>query len=355
MTSYAKKKLIKKFDPNGVGQAGNLFGLPFTYETSEIVIIPVPWDVTASFNDGASMGPKAVLNVSPQIDLFMRRIPDAWKLGVVMLPIDDGWIAKNNQARAFAVEYIKCLEGGKNVLSEKDIKLILQNINLLSEKINKWVFEKAKEIFADGKIPAVLGGDHSSPLGLMRAVAGQKKEFGILQIDAHADLKQSYEGFKHSHASIMHNSLQLNEVSSLIQVGVRDYSESEHLIINRDDRIIPFFGADISRKKIEGIYWSEQVEEIIEALPDNIYISLDIDGLEQNFCPNTGTPVPGGLSYDEVIYLFEAIMTSGKKIISFDICEIWGKENGWDAIVGSRLLYKLSNIAAVTHKLLQCE
>lgn len=350
--SYSKKKLIKKFDPNGVGEKGRLFGLPFDRESSEIVVIPVPWDVTASFNDGASMGPKAVLNVSSQIDLFMPKIKDAWRLGISMLPIDDDWIAKNEQARTFAAEYIRRLEFGSSNLAEKDIKLILQNINLLSEKINTWVYERSREILNEDKIPVVLGGDHSSPYGLMKAIAEKYPEFGVLQIDAHADLRPEYEGFKYSHASIMHNLLQLNNVSALVQVGVRDLCEQEYQTIQNDERIIPFFGDDIASKKIEGITWSKQVEEILHRLPDVIYISFDVDGMEQNFCPNTGTPVPGGLSYDEVLYLFEAIMRSDKTIVSFDLCEIWGKKDGWDAIVGSRLLYNLANITAVTHKLL---
>ena len=209
MKSYAKKKLIKKFDPNGVGRIGNLFGLPFGPDTSEIVVIPVPWDVTTSFNDGTSLGPKAVLSVSSQIDLFMHRIPDAWKLGITMLPISDDWISKNNQARKYAIEYINFLEGGQINLSDKDIDLILQNINVLSRKINAYVYSISKEILDAGKIPVVLGGDHSSPFGLMKAISKQYDNFGVMQIDAHADLRPSYEGFEFSHASIMHNLLKL--------------------------------------------------------------------------------------------------------------------------------------------------
>lgn len=353
MKSYSKKKLIKKFDPNGVGQAGKLFGLPFTSETSEIVVIPVPWDVTTSFKDGASLGPKAVLDVSSQIDLFIRRIPDAWKLGLYMLPIDENWISKNEQARSYAVEYIKQLEGEQVQLSDKDVDLILRNINILSEKINEWVCEKSNEIIKDNKIPVVLGGDHSSPFGLMKAISENYSDFGVLQIDAHADLRPAYEGFKYSHASIMHNLLTFSNVTKLVQVGIRDYCEQESQLMEEDSRISTFYDEAMAKERFEGVSWSVQVEAIISSLPDNIYISLDVDGLEQQFCPNTGTPVPGGLSYTQLIYLFEAIMESEKKIISFDICEISGINNGWDAIVGSRLLYYLANITAVTHKLLQ--
>ena len=353
MKSYSKKKLIKKFDPNGVGQAGKLFGLPFDQGTAELIVIPVPWDVTTSFKDGASLGPKAVLKVSPQIDLFLQHIPDAWKLGIAMLPIDDDWIAKNDQARKYTVEYIKYLEGESVQLSNKDSSLIIQNINMLSGKMNEYVYAKSKEILTANKIPVVLGGDHSSPYGLMKAISESNKDFGVLQIDAHADLRQSYEGFEFSHASIMHNLLKFNNVSRLVQVGIRDICEQEHSVMENDTRIVTFYDAQLAKERFEGVLWGEQVKQIIDALPDAVYISLDIDGLEQLYSPATGTSVPGGLSYNQLIYLFEKLMESGKKIISFDICEISGAHDDWDAIVGSRILYNLANITAVTHKLLQ--
>ena len=351
MTSYAKKKQIKKFDPNGVGQKGRLFGLPFTKETAEIVVIPVPWDVTTSFKDGASLGPQSVLNVSTQIDLVMPGIKDAWKFGICMLPIDDEWIVKNDQARKFAKEYIKFLEGEPIELSGKDIDLILQNINKLSYKINEWVYSKSTELLKENKMPVVLGGDHSAPYGLMLAISNHYKEFGVLQIDAHADLRPAYEGFKFSHASIMHNLLKMGNVTKLVQVGIRDFCEQEQEVMMGDKRITTFYDEQLAKERFEGATWKEQVDRILSALPDNIYISLDVDGLEQIYCPGTGTPVPGGLSFNQLIYLFERVIESGKTIISFDICEISGKNGDWDAIVGSRLLYNLSNFAAVTQKI----
>ncbi len=353
MISYEKKKLLKKIDPNGVGIVGKLFGLPFDTNTSEIIVIPVPWDVTASFNDGASMGPKAILDVSSQIDLFLKRIPDAWQLGITMLPFDDAWVTKNNQARKFAIEYIKYLEGATNELSEKGKGIILHNINLLSEKINKWVFSQSMKVIDSGKIPVVLGGDHSAPFGLMQAISKSNGEFGVLQIDAHADLRPAYGGFKFSHASIMHNLLSLDNVSKLVQVGIRDYCQQEFDVMESDSRITTFYDADLAAQQFDGVLWSNQVNQIISSLPDLIYISLDIDGLEQSYCPNTGTPVSGGLTYNQLVYLFEKIMESDKKILAFDICEVSSTSGGWDAIVGSKLLYNLANITAVTQKLLQ--
>jgi len=353
MSSYLKKKQIKRFDPNGVGQKGKLFGLPFTPETSELVVIPVPWDVTASFKDGASLGPKAILDVSPQIDLFVPNIPNAWELGICMLPIDQQWMDNNDQARKFSVQYMKDLEGADVKLKDEEKSIIVKNINALSRNINEWVFTKANEILEMGKIPIVLGGDHSSPYGLMKAMASKNEQFGVLQIDAHADLRKSYEGFEHSHASIMHNLLKLESVSTLVQVGIRDYCESEKLAMQNDRRIVTFTDYDMKRQAFEGVLWSSIANQIVAELPDEIYITVDIDGLEPSLCPGTGTPVPGGLSFSQLTYLLDRILWSDKRIIGFDLCEVAGNQSEWDAIVGSRLLYYLANITGASNKLLQ--
>lgn len=350
MNSYSYEKIIKKFDPNGVGKRGTLFGLPFDEETSKVIVIPVPWDVTTSFHDGASLGPKKILEVSSQIDLFLMRMPDAWKLGVTMLPVSDEWISNNNEARKYAAQYIRFLEGEDVKLSPEEEKLILKNINALSANINDWVYQKSANILNDGKVPVVLGGDHSSPYGLMKAVSQHVKEFGVLQIDAHADLRPAYQGFEHSHGSIMHNLLKLENVTTLVQVGVRDFCHQEYEVIENDPRIITFFDHVMAREQFEGKLWSGQVAEIVDCLPENIYITLDVDGLMHEYSPDTGTPVPGGLSYNQLLYLFDKIVESGKKIISFDLCEVSPGNNGWDAIVGSRLLYYLMSVTAATHK-----
>lgn len=351
MKSHNRNSLIDNFDPNGVGQAGRLFGLPFDVDSAQVVVIPVPWDVTSSFTDGASLGPEAILRVSPQIDLFMPLIPDAWKLGITMLPIDADWLQENNKARKYVIEYNRYLEGSSSQLSCEDIIDIRKNINMLSVKIIDWVYGKSKEILNANKIPVVLGGDHSAPFGLMRAISESSEEFGVLQIDAHADLRPSYAGFEFSHASIMHNLLKFENVTKLVQVGIRDFCEQEKDQMNNDPRIETYYDALMARERFEGKSWGYQVEQIIESLPDNLYVTVDIDGLEQSFCPSTGTPVPGGLSYNQLMYLFEKLLGSGKKIHAFDICEVSGAGSEWDAIVGSRLLYNLANYTAVTQNL----
>ena len=214
-------------------------------------------------------------------------------------------------------------------------------------KLNKWVKTKALDYINKNKVVALLGGDHSTPLGLMQALAEKFNSFGILQIDAHADLREAYEGFEFSHASIMYNALKIPNVSTLVQVGIRDYCEAEYnLIQNANGRIITFFDRDIKHKQYEGTSWSSICNTIIEALPADIYLSFDIDGLDPKLCPNTGTPVAGGFEFEQILLLIEKIVDSGKRIIAFDLNEVTPGGNEWDANVGARLLYRIANLAA---------
>ena len=130
-------------------------------------------------------------------------------------------------------------------------------------------------------------------------MAQKFQNFGILQIDAHCDLRDSYEGFEYSHASVFNNVLKLPQVKKLVQVGVRDLCDEEINIIKQDSRIKTFFNHQINQLKFSGSSWEEVCDDIISNLPENVYVSFDIDGLLPFYCPNTGTPVPGGLEFDE--------------------------------------------------------
>jgi agmatinase len=165
--------------------------------------------------------------------------------------------------------------------------------------------------------------------------------FGVLQIDAHCDLRDAYEGFTHSHASIFFNALKIPAIQKLVQVGVRDYCEDELRYINNSNgRIKTFFDQDLKERQFNGVNWNVLCDEIVDTLPQKIYISFDIDGLDPKFCPDTGTPVPGGFELQEVFYLFKKVVQSGRKIIGFDINEVGG-EFEWDGNVGARAVYKM--------------
>jgi agmatinase len=208
------------------------------------------------------------------------------------------------------------------------------------------VYDQTRVLLQQGKLVGLIGGDHSTPLGFWRAIGEHYGDFGILQIDAHCDLRTAYEGFRYSHASVAYNGLtEIPQISRLVQIGVRDYSQSEwDYICNSDYRVITYFDRELKNRMFEGEIWKSICDEIISHLPNKVYISFDVDGLDPKLCPNTGTPVHGGFEADQINYLFKKIIQSGRKLIGFDLVEVGVGENDWDSNVGARELWKLCNI-----------
>lgn len=341
----SKEDLIAAFNPSGPGIPGQLFGLPFTPETAELVIIPIPWEVTVSYHSGTAGGPQAVLDASSQVDLAVKEIPDAWKLGVSMLPFPHSMYEESSKLREWAIKHTSQSDGE---LPPGDPAL--RKINEASENLNVYIKSTAQKWMKEGKQVALLGGEHSTPLGLLRLMNERYERFGILQIDAHMDLRKAYQGFTYSHASIMYNALKLPGVSRLVQVGIRDYSEEELTVAKRAmGRVVTWFDDDLKSRLYNGNTWNDICDEIIAGLPEHVYISFDIDGLDPRLCPNTGTPVPGGLDFQMATFLLKQLVKSGRKIISFDLSEVCPGPTDWDANVGARLLYQLCNWMAVSN------
>ncbi len=345
------KTEVINFDPNGLAEDnGNIYGLPFEVEQASLVIVPVPWEVTVSYSNGTANGPKAILEASKQVDLFDPYVKDAWMLGVAMDKISKKIHSTSNDYRKKAEKYLEKFEQGHTSDSKNSMKKLQEEINAACEEMVEWVEEKTSKYLNDGKLVALLGGDHSTPLGFMKALAKKHTDFGILQIDAHADLRDAYEGFEYSHASIMFNALKIPQISKLVQVGIRDYCESENDIIQNDKRVKTFFDHDIKNQQYEGKAWEAICKEIVKTLPQKVYLSFDIDGLDPKLCPNTGTPVPGGFEFEQVIYLVRAVLKAKKEIIGFDINEVAPGNDEWDANVGARLLYRISNLVLASRK-----
>ncbi len=344
----SKQDKINNFDPNALGDANNnIYGLPFTTDEAEVVVLPVPWEVTVSYSAGTALGPQAIFNASFQVDLFDPKIADAWKIGLAMETIPDDIASKSESLRRKSEAYIALLEEGETSETNSTMKDIQNAVNAECVKLNLWVKNKSFSYINKNKIVALLGGDHSTPLGLIQALAEKHNSFAILQIDAHADLREAYEGFEFSHASIMYNAIKIPQVSRLVQVGIRDYCEFEYDLIKKSGgRIVTFFDRDIKRKQYEGTTWATICNEVIAQLPNDIYLSFDIDGLDPKLCPNTGTPVAGGFEFEQVLMLIEKIVDSGRKIIAFDINEVAPGGDEWDANVGARLLYRIANMVA---------
>jgi agmatinase len=332
-----------QFDPDAAAPSGSgIYGLPFTPEDSRVVIIPVPFEATTSYGGGTSGGPAAVLEASRQVDLFDRETGKPYEQGIAMLPISRKLVRWNAEARAMAQPVIE--KGG--VVDRKTGRLA-DRVSAIGDRVNSWVYDKARTLLEEGRMAVTLGGDHSVPFGAIRAYAERYPNLGILHLDAHADLRDAYEGFTWSHASIFHNVMtRILGVTKLVQVGVRDVGQGELAFIeSTNGRIVTYFDSDVAVRKENGTAWSEIADEIVRQLPDDIYLSWDIDGLDPTLCPGTGTPVPGGLSWNEAIGLLRAIHRSGKRIVGLDLCEVSPGETEWDANVGARLLYKMIGFA----------
>ncbi|WP_323586195.1 agmatinase family protein [Aliarcobacter butzleri] len=305
---------------------------------ASLVLVPVPWEATVSFGQGTANAPDAIRTSSHQLDVENYHYIKPYTAGIAMLETDKSLHKFSNKARKKALKVIEALEDGKT--NEKALKFV----NEASATLNSSVYEKSLEQIKKGKFVAVVGGDHSCPLGLIKALSDtQTESFGILHVDAHHDLREAYEGFTYSHASIFYNVMkECEKVSNLVQVGIRDYSKEEATrMINYGSKGACLYDTLMQSELASGKSLEEVFAPYINQLPQNVYLSIDIDGLEPLNCPNTGTPVPGGLRYGELEHLIFMIVKTGKNIIGFDLCEVGDSADGWDANVGSRVLYQL--------------
>ncbi len=334
-----------------------IFGVSTTEAEARIVLLPVPWEVTTSYGKGASQGPCLILQASEQVDLFDLELGPVYKAGIHLrdipqpiyqLSVENKSLAQKLLRRDLLADSISpmAIPFSKEDSSESPDG-ILERINKACEYMTTWVYQQSKELLTQGKLLGLIGGDHSTPLGALKALSEKHQgNFGVLHIDAHADLRCSYQGFHQSHASIMYNLMtSAFKPRNLIQVGLRDFCEEEFLFIkDHPQDIKAFFDLDMKQRMFRGSTWEQICQEIVSALPQNVYISFDIDGLDPALCPHTGTPVPGGLSLDQAYFLLRSLAQSHKRIIGFDLNEVscGGLDDAeWDGNVGARLLYKL--------------
>lgn len=340
-----EKGTAADFDPDSIGIAnGNFFGLPCSGEDAETVLIQVPWDATASYGKGTAEGPAAMLAASLQVDLFDERYPDVAGMKVWTLPQEDSIAELNAWAGKISAMVVSALEQGADPAA---LTGLCRQVDAASEAVNSYVESTAEEYLSQGKKVAVVGGEHSVPLGLIKALARRFPGMGVLHIDAHSDTREAYEGFRYSHASIMYNVMkEVPGVSRIVQAGIRDFCSAEHALTSSSDRFVTFTDFYLKDSLYSGSTWKELCDRIIEALPQNVYISFDIDGLSPEYCPGTGTPVPGGLSFSQADWLLYRLAVSGRRIVGFDLCEVAPGAGEWDANSGVRMLFRL--LAAMT-------
>lgn len=343
-------------DPNGVGIPNDaFFCLDGTVADSDILFLSLPWDVTTSYRAGTRLGPKAMIDASSQLDLFTPHLERAWDMKLATLPYPTEWDEKSTLLRKQTSRYIEFLARGEVLTPE--MNGILEEANRETEKFYQWSYAEAKKVLDQGKLLISVGGDHATSLGPIRAHSEKYTNLSILHFDAHADLRIEFEGFKHSHASIMDHVVRLPGVGKLTQVGIRDVSPGEVDRIRTsegaDQKIRTFFDWDLTSRKFKGENWDSICETVISNLTDTVYISFDIDGLDPKLCPSTGTPVPGGLEFAEATHLIHKVVASGRRVVGADLVEVAPNPNGdpWDGNVGARMLYVLTTAVARSRKI----
>lgn len=347
--------MAKEIDLNAKASSDDgIFGLPYNEKESTVIYLPVPWDVTTSYGNGTHKGPKAMLSASAQIDFFDLDYIDAFKTGLFMTKENSNIKKLNKEGRKLAEKIIEASEN--EIKKSKALQKTLAKVNEYSDKLNDYVYKETKRVLKMNKMSVLVGGDHSTPFGAIKAYAEKYEGMGILHFDAHSDTRNAYMGFNHSHASIMHNVMtKISGVSKLVQVGIRDFCQEEYEFIESHKKIKTFFDAKLAERKMKGENFQSIAREIVSHLPKTVYLSFDIDGLEPRFCPSTGTPVPGGLDYYELVSIVKEIVDSGRTIVGFDLVEVAPsgvKGDEWDANVGMRLLYKLTSAALASQGLI---
>jgi agmatinase len=312
------------FDPNNSGaQYPGLFALPYSVEEAAAVIVPAPWDATSSQNRVASGAPDAVFAASRFVELYDPVFGPIYEAGIAMDAACNDIAAHNQTA----------------VGLQRGCHYDTAQLDRICERVNAIIHDTVAAHLRDGKRVGLLGGDHSVSYGSIRAHLERYPDLGVLQIDAHCDLRPGLDGVRYSHASIMYNVIENLRPASLVQVGVRGLCEIEADYVRRTPAIETFFDAELRSARAGGETWSSLCDRIVSRLPDAVYVSFDIDGLEPAACPGTGTPVPGGLSYNDALFLLHHLAASGKSVVGFDLVEVG--TDAFDAGTGAHLLYQL--------------
>jgi len=268
-----------------------------TFDEAKVVILPVPYDSTTEYKSGTREGPRAIIDASQYLELYDTEL--------------DREIS----------------EVGIHTLSE------VQPLMSGPEPMLERVYQIASDLLDKGKLVAMLGGEHSLTLGMVRAFREKYPELSVLHLDAHADLRDQYQGTKYSHACVMRR---VWELCPVVHVGVRSMSREEHDFLVQH-KIEPSYA--------EALTSPDSATRVVSTLSPQVYISIDLDVLDPSIMSAVGTPEPGGLSWQQVLELLRAVASS-KQIVGFDLVELCPREGPSScAFLAAKLAYKLVGYA----------
>lgn len=260
-------------------------------EKSKIILIPVPYDGTSTWGKGADKGPEAFLEASENMELYdIETDSEVYKQGIYLTDP----ITENRSPEAMVNE----------------------------------VHAITKDFIKRNKFVTLFGGEHSISIGSIRAFNECFDNLTVLQIDAHADLRESYEGTKYNHACAVYEA---NQTTNLVQVGIRSMDAIEKTLMDEDKT---FFAHDM----VNDEYW---MDKVIETMTDNVFITLDLDAFDPSIMPSTGTPEPGGLFWYETLEFLKQVFED-KNVVGFDIVELCPNKNDKSSdFLAAKLYYKM--------------
>lgn len=281
----------------------NFLGLPATdsdYKSARFAVLPIPYDATTSYSVGTRDGPRAIVTASQQVELYDEALGrESLKDGVATLDP----VCPDARGPRETVEA---------------------------------VYQATRKPVRDGKFLIGLGGEHSVSSGLVRAVLARHKKLSVLQIDAHADLRDSYQGSPYSHACVMRRIHELG--ASAVAVGVRNYSAEEAKFIRSQKKQVLS-----ARQCRDDANW---IDQAVEGLTDDVFVTIDIDGFDPAYAPGTGTPEPGGLDWHQVTDLLAAVAES-RRIVAADLVEVRPiPPNTVTEFLAAKLLYRLIGLVS---------
>jgi agmatinase len=269
-------------------------GIPQEYsklEKAKVVLIPVPYDGTSTWQKGADKGPEAFLQASENMELYdIETDSEVYKEGVFL---------------------------AESVIGKGSPKEL---VNAVHETVKKYINKN--------KFVTIFGGEHSISIGTIRAFNECFDNLTVLHIDAHADLRPEYEGTKYNHACAVYEA---SQTTNLIQVGIRSMDIIEKSVMDYDKT---FFAHEM----LVNEYW---IENVIDLMTDNVFITFDLDALDPSIMPSTGTPEPGGLLWYETLDFLKQVFAE-KNVVGFDIVELCPNErNKSSDFLAAKLYYKM--------------
>lgn len=327
---------------DAVGDGGFYFGDKSQPADADIVIVSAPWSVTSDFGRGATYTPDAVIDASIEGNLYDATTGVSVEGRIATAEIDYNIQESSEHLGREAERMAHHAVAANAVIGEYAARKIA-HINEGFAEMHASIYKQALHWASQGKCVAVVGGDHSVAFGAVKAIAECHNGVGVLFIDAHADFAGKGELYNYSHRSIARNIVEeIPAVERLVEVGVRDIDKAEAEMLAAAGKVDLFLAERLGARRFEGESWGSLCREMVERLPHKVYVSFDVDALKIEFCNNTNAPVPGGMTFDEAIYLINAIVESGREIVGFDISEVVSKlDNKMDAIVAARMLAKL--------------